>query len=254
MNHRFFKASIASTLSLLVLFSMAISAQGGELTDDQGAQVNLNQNTPSEFILRAPEVRFVKEELEPAEINKILSTVDDCAEEKNQTSVSLPQAKIALDLIINMGKAIWNIVEAGAPVLNINSVSANALPKGLTCWTQLAQWNNPISRKYEVSYKNIMGFTVVRLSYRVMFTSGGTYMGTGKYLNRVTIVPDRVDVSWGFELNSTVEVPSIVNVGTQDDPIAGAELILHWNVKSPFHEKKNSVSYFVRGDGQFIEL
>src|SRR4051812_46731541 len=49
----------------------------------------------------------------------------------------LNEADLIIDKIINMGKKVWAIVEAGKPVVDVKVDVANALPEGLKSWQQL---------------------------------------------------------------------------------------------------------------------
>ncbi|MBC7370000.1 MAG: hypothetical protein H7326_00440, partial [Bdellovibrionaceae bacterium] len=162
--------------------------------------------------------------------------------------------EVTVDRIINIGKKIWGIMDAGRPVINVASYTANALPMGLTCWSDLAGWNVPESKVYRVTYENGFGADVVRFAYRVTYTAGGNLKGVGKYLTNATIAPADVHVSWGFNLNATGEVPSVFNTGTKEQPVAGMQMLMKWQVKSVVTELQNTEMFYVGGNNTLKHL
>jgi hypothetical protein len=80
----------------------------------------------------------------------------------------------------------------------------------------MEQWSSPATRSYNVIYKNLLGITVLDLTYTVIFfffclkffilffffkvtyTYGGRLNGKGRYLDNISIIPTHVSVAWGF--------------------------------------------------------
>lgn len=166
----------------------------------------------------------------------------------------LDESLIVLDQIINFGKKIWAIVEANKPVVNYKTDRADAMPAGIQTWQNLETWNAPQAKVYRATYKNLFGMTVVDFAFRVLFTSGGSYKGKGQYLTHVTIVPANLNVAWGYNFDAQATIPSVVNNGTQAEPVAGMELLMNWTVKTVMKHHQSTMSFFVRGDGQFTNL
>lgn len=162
--------------------------------------------------------------------------------------------ELFVDQIINIGKKIFNVINAGRPVVNIKIDTANALPKGLTCWADLSGWNVPQSKVYNVQYENGFGMVVVDYSYRVTYTAGGSADGIGKYITNATFQPANVSVGWGFQLDATAMIPSVFNTGSKRDPVAGMQMNMEWKVTSPMAHEQSVESYFVSGDNKLIQL
>ncbi|MGZ3804930.1 MAG: hypothetical protein ACXVB4_12010 [Pseudobdellovibrionaceae bacterium] len=160
----------------------------------------------------------------------------------------IDQAGIIIDKIINLGKKLWAVVETGRPVVNVKTYTANALPKGLKCWTDLTGWQVPQSKVYRVQYENLYGMNVVDFAYRVSFTAGGALKGQGKYITNATIMPADLYVSWGYTFNANAEVPSVFNMGTSDQPVAGMQMLMKWSVDTVMTHAEQAESYFVGGD------
>lgn len=161
---------------------------------------------------------------------------------------------VIVDKIINIGKKIWAIVDAGRPVVNVKIDTANALPSGVKCWDELEGWSAPTSRLYEVVYENGFGSAVVTYAYRVSFISGGSFKGQGQYVTLATFQPANLEVSWGFKFDAVASVPMVFNQGTKTNPVAGMQMVMDWTVESPLKQIRQAESYFVNGKGEFKRL
>lgn len=166
----------------------------------------------------------------------------------------LNQVELIVDQIINIGKKIFAVVQAGKPVVNMKLDTANALPKGLTCWSDLTGWNMPESKVYQVDYKNGFGMNVVSFAYRVTYTAGGSANGVGQYITNATFQPANVNVAWGFQLDAEAAIPSVFNTGSKESPVAGMQMNMAWKVTSPVKENQMTDSYFVSGENKLIKL
>lgn len=162
--------------------------------------------------------------------------------------------EVVVDRIINIGKKLWAILDAGRPVVNVKTYTANALPQGLTCWSDLTGWNVPKSKVYKVVYENAYGADVVTFAYRVSFTAGGSLNGQGKYITNATIMPADIDVSWGFSLDAQAEVPSVFNTGTKESPVAGMQMLMKWQVKSVMSDLQQAETFYVGGNNVLKHL
>jgi hypothetical protein len=166
----------------------------------------------------------------------------------------LDAVEVIVDRIINIGKKVWAIMEAGRPVVNVKTYTANALPAGLTCWSDLTGWSVPQSKVYQVTYENGFGMDVVTFDYRVGFTAGGSLNGQGKYLTNATINPPKINVSWGFNLDAQAEVPSVFNTGTKEAPVAGMQMLMKWQVKSVVSHVEQAENFYIGGDNSLKHL
>lgn len=159
-----------------------------------------------------------------------------------------------VDQIINIGKAIWKIVEDGKPVVTKTINTASALPRGISCWTDLSGWSRPIYKTYLVQYENAYGVKVVDFRYRLIYMAGGSVDGVGKYITNATFVISKLNVAWGFTFNATVEVPAVFNLGTKANPLAGIQMNMHWTVDTTVRHEEATQSYFISGDGTLVQM
>ena len=167
---------------------------------------------------------------------------------------AIDMADVILDKIINLGKKMWAVVELGRPVVNVKTDTANALPQGLFCWSDLDGWSPTQSKTYQITYENWYGQKVVDFAFRVLYTTGGSYKGRGRYITNTTIIPAVVDVMWGYTFSAETEVPTVINAGTKEDPVAGMHLNMKWSVKTVMKTDIRTESFYVGGDGSFKHL
>lgn len=156
-----------------------------------------------------------------------------------------------IDQIVNLVDKVWTLIAKNQPVVNVKVNYANAVPYGLTHWTQLQGWSKPAVRKYRFYFKNLYGVKVVDISYQLQFTHSGNYKGKGKYLTGVTVEPTRVSTAWGYNVDLTAEVPdsTIANVGTTADPIASMQVQLKWKVHTIIKDMQGKDIFYVQGNG-----
>lgn len=160
------------------------------------------------------------------------------------------------DKIVNLVDKIFTLIAKNQPVVNISVNYANAVPYGLSHWSQLQGWAAPRVKRYSFTCKNLYGMKVVDVVYQVHWTYGGNYQGKGKYLTGVTVEPVKVDTAWGYNVDLTAQVPdsTIANVGTADNPVASMQVQLAWKVHTIVKDIQEKSIFFVRGDGYMQPL
>jgi len=167
---------------------------------------------------------------------------------------SLSPMDLDLTSIINLGKQIWQIVQAGRPVVNIKTDSASALPLGTKQWTELENWSDPVSHTYTVAIKNLYGYETVSFDYRVLSITGGSSKGVGHYIAYATIEPSNINVSWGFSLAATTKIPMVYNHGTHRDPVGAMQMDMNYVVTSVLSHIESTDSFSLKGTGQLTQL
>ncbi len=161
---------------------------------------------------------------------------------------------VAVDQIISTGERVWKIVEANRPVVHSQLPRAHALPRGVSCWTDLQMWSIPRTQDFKITYRNGFGVDVIDFVYRVSYTSGGNFENQGAFLSNVSVQAATLNVSWGFTFHATAQVGQVVNLGTNDDPLAGMEMIVNWKAGSVLRHMESTQSVFVSGDGVLRKL
>ena len=118
----------------------------------------------------------------------------------------------------------------------------------------LSRWKTPKFVKFKVSYKNGYGTEVVSFVYNVNMSYGGQFGGKGAYITNAQVVPEKVNVLWGYTFNAKMSVVGLSNIGTDEDPIAAATLSLYYSVSTVVREDKNNMTLFIAGDGTIQQM
>lgn len=163
------------------------------------------------------------------------------------------ELSVIIDQVINVGQKIWNVISLGQPVVNLKLDSANALPKGITCWTQLQGWNVPKSKLYRIQYESL-GRTAADLTFRVVSIAGGNYNGKGKYITNASVQVANLQVNWLYTFNVQAEIPMVFNQGTSEDPVAALQLNVNVKLDSKLSHKEQTLSFFLTGDGKITPI
>jgi hypothetical protein len=166
----------------------------------------------------------------------------------------IDEVDVIIDKIINLGKKVWAVIELGRPVVNLKSDVATALPEGAKCWSALTRWKNPDSQTYKMVFKNTYGVEVVSFEYRIIYLHSGEVNGKGKYIGYATSVPANIRVLYGFNLNVNTVVPTVYNMGSSSNPVAGMQMDLKWQLSTVASENRGTVSYVIDGNGGFKRL
>lgn len=176
------------------------------------------------------------------------------AQSKKNNQKGLGEVIAMTRQLIALGKEIYKIIEAGKPVVTVDSTPVSVLPRDekgdYVDAMYLSNWQMPKVKKFKVAAKNYLGMTPVSFEFMMIFTPGGKYNGKGAYLTGTQIKPTSVDVSWGYTVDATFKVQSIVNQGSMESPVAGAVLMIDYTIKTVLKESKSSRTFFVNGNGQ----
>lgn len=168
---------------------------------------------------------------------------------------NLGEIIMAVDKLIALGKKIWAIVEAGKPVVNVNmGTPISVLPKDSSAFYDMDSWSTPMVRTYRVEYKNGFGSSVISFDYTVNFQHSGKYQGKGSYITGLNVQASNTSVSWGFNFDASSQLISIANMGSSDEPVAGATIRINYAAKSVLRSISTSESFHVDGNGKLTEL
>jgi hypothetical protein len=156
--------------------------------------------------------------------------------------------------IIALGKEIYKIVEAGRPVVNTHSEPVQILPKdekgNIVQAFEMSNWKAPRARKYRVSTQNYLGMTPASFDFMLIYSYGGKYRGTGAYITGAQIKPVAVNVKWGYSLNADFKVQSIMNQGSESNPVAGAVLMIDYKISTVLQDSSGNATFHINGLGQ----
>ncbi len=163
---------------------------------------------------------------------------------------------VSVDQIVNIASKVWEIVKDNKPVVAISTKYAAAYPYGVTAANQLASWSRPKSYEYGFYAENLYGAVMIDCKYKFSFSYNGAYKGIGKFLTGVAVIPSNVTAGWGYKFYMNAEVPdsTIVNVGTDANPVAAMQMKLSWKMSTVLKEVTGTSVYYVDGSGYFEEI
>jgi hypothetical protein len=173
-------------------------------------------------------------------------------------NVQVESDDVSLDVVLNYAKKAWEFIEKNKAVYDpAKPFYGNALPKGVTNAFELYGWKTPVAISYQMKWKNLYGITVCDLTYTVSFIPGGKSEdakgNVGLYLDRITVIPTDVFVTWGWKADASVSISSINNAGSKTSPVAAAVVDIQFTIgaltKDVIHH-----SFHVRADGYWKAL
>jgi len=159
-----------------------------------------------------------------------------------------------IDRVVNLAKKIFDIIKENQPVVDVTTTYANAVPDGMTHWTQLGGWSKPETSTYAFYAKNMYGSRVIECRYQVIRQHSGNYKGKGKFLTMVTVQPLNITASWGYKFNMKFEAPAVSNVGTSEDPVASMLARLNWSISTVLKQEQGTSVYYLEGNGSYREI
>lgn len=242
-----FKTSL--TLAFLGMFASQAFASGDYYSDQYHTLQTVElYEVGSDADGNEVEVLKQKSRL-PNELQSMLQAYN-----KNAKSFQgLGEVLMATKQLIALGKEIYKIIEAGKPVVTIESTPVSVLPRDLKGEPidplRMSNWSAPKVRKYKVVAKNYLGMRPVSFVFMLIFSYGGKMDEKGFYLTGAQIKPTDVQVGWGYSLDASFKVQSIVNQGSAEDPVAGAVLMIDYTIKTVMKESRQNRSFFVNGLG-----
>jgi hypothetical protein len=167
---------------------------------------------------------------------------------QNQDELPPLTTEINFDQIMNIGKQLWDLILKSRAVANIKFDYANALPEGVTSAMQLEGFSPLQFRSFKLWAKNYFGTEVYQVTYAIVHRFGGSVDGRGQYLDAVAVVPQKVDVLWGYSLDFVVNRVATSNVGTKAQPVASMLFDAQLRVSNPLHVSERRLLYEFRGD------
>lgn len=172
---------------------------------------------------------------------------------RNKNSQGLGEVLLVTKELVALGKELYKIIEAGKPVVTVESTPVSVLPRDAKGDAvdafALTHWSAPKIKKYRVVAKNYLGMRPVSFEFMMIFSYGGKMNDKGFYLTGAQIKPTSVEVSWGYSLDAQFNVQSIINQGSAENPVAGAVLEIDYTIKTIMKESRQSRSFFVNGLG-----
>ncbi len=157
--------------------------------------------------------------------------------------------------IVALGEEIYTLVQKGKPhnvteYAPISIVPKDPISKEVIDPFDLEGFSMPVQRSFVATVKNGAGAEVVKFNYKVLYSYGGSYNGTGKYLTGVIIVPGSIKTTYGWDFSSTMKLSGIMNHGTRVSPIAGVMITVKYQMNSFRTAFERNDTIHITGAGQ----
>jgi len=183
--------------------------------------------------------------------------INKSEEVKTEDKDILQEVVYVVDTLIAVGKKIYEVVDAGRPVVNAKFNKVSVLPRTedgslVSPFYDMSGWSAPVHKKYRVVFKNLYGAEVISFTYGVTMQFGGQYNEAGAYILGANIYPDSLNVLWGWNFDASVDTVSIANTSSQANPVASLQLRLNGKVASPLVENRFSHVFHLTGEGQIV--
>ena len=189
-----------------------------------------------------------------------LTTLDDQDASKNVIAGVMAAGEViqvARDLVA-LGEGVYVLVKKGQPHVTTAYSPVSVLPRdGARNYVDILDtenWRRPISRVTTVQFKNVYGFAIASLEYRVIFAYGGSYNGKGAYISAAQIVPSSAWAMFGVDLNAEMKVLGLTNHGTRENPVAGILLQISYKVQTILSSISRNDTFHITGKGQITKL
>ena len=163
--------------------------------------------------------------------------------------------------VVALGEAIYALVEKGRPKITTEYAPISILPRDPTNSAtdpalkyavdpfDMEGFSFPVEKLITAKIKSPTGGAAVEFKYKVIYSYGGSYNGTGKYLTGINIIPASVKVGHGWTLNSTMKLTGMMNHGTRANPIVGAMITVKYSIGSMTQAFERNDTIYISGDG-----
>jgi hypothetical protein len=191
----------------------------------------------SENTLDAPGLPDANGQLDPtANFGKIISTAKD---------------------LVALGEDVYKLVIKGRPANTTDYAPISVIPKDKGVAVDILDvegFSTPVKRTYEIKYTNFYGMDTVVFRYSVIFSYNGSYNGRGAYITGAQIIPETARTMYGYDFRAIMKLGGIQNGNTRENPVAGATLLLEYEVKTVLKADLSVDSFFINGRGTFKAL
>jgi hypothetical protein len=155
---------------------------------------------------------------------------------------------------ITIGAKVWQVVVANKPVANVGTQRISVLPVAQPDWAKMENWQGPAAKQFVINVKNGFGTVVVKHAYTIAYNYGGQLGGKGSFLANATVIPSKINVLWGFSLDSQVEIGQVINTSSTDDPTPGVDVQLGYKINSVLSHIEGRDTFFLKGNGEMMQI
>jgi len=157
--------------------------------------------------------------------------------------------------IADLALRVWSIIQDNRAVLNVSRQNSKALPVlANSDWRALTGWKPEHGIELSMTVENLYGMDVIDLSYVVSVIYGGSVRGTGQYIAAARVIPKKINVLWGFNMDVNVAEIAIQNIGTEKNPQGAVTLDVGVTYGSILSQTSFTNSYRLQGNGVIADL
>lgn len=156
--------------------------------------------------------------------------------------------------MVALGEAMYTLIQKGKPKNQTEYAPVSVVPRDPTTKEimdpfELEGFSIPVERVFNSKIRNMSGKVVVNFTYKLIYSYGGSYNGTGKYLSAVQIVPASVQTKFGWDCNATMKVSGVMNHGTKANPVAGVIVAIKYQMNSWSSSFERNDTIHIAGNG-----
>lgn len=146
--------------------------------------------------------------------------------------------------VVNVGKAVWDVMKDNAPVTNQATDIASAIPKGAD-FTQLDGWASDQRRlTFHYHTENILGGNTTDLDITCLWNYNGHYQGNGQYISGATVVVSG-DTAWG----SHIDIKANVDSPTNSNGVASLSVRITIHDHNFLQDRTQAMAGSIQGNG-----
>jgi hypothetical protein len=146
--------------------------------------------------------------------------------------------------LVNLGSTAWHVVEGGKPSASLVSNACNAVPAGVTAFTDVQGPNTVV---WSLTRTNGHGLDVVDVAFGLRWEYGARHGGAGAYIPNCYLYVPRCSVLWGY----SVDVSLYVHPPEEADEIARLPLTVSGTVSSLLRDEPVRWDFWLDGDGRY---
>ena len=163
--------------------------------------------------------------------------------------------------VVALGESIYTLVEKGRPKIKTDYAPISILPRDPSNTAadpaqkyavdpfDMEGFSFPVEKMITAKLKNSFGKEVAVFQYKIIYSYGGSYNGTGKYLTGINIIPAKVTAGWGWVLDSSMKLSGMMNHGTRANPVVGAMITVKYNMTNLTRGVERNDTIYISGDG-----
>lgn len=161
--------------------------------------------------------------------------------------------------IVALGESVYELVKKGRPTnvteyAPISVVPRDPISKEYIEPFDMEGFSFPVEKSFVARVKDGTGREAVTFNYKVIYSYGGSYNGSGKYLTNVIIIPGSVVTRFGWDFNASMKLAGIMNHGSKANPVAGVMVAIKYQMNSFASAFERNDTVHITGNGELKSM